>query len=280
MPCVLSELETSGERQLKVLQEMKLSLALLLVSLTCALAHVRRGLSEENDAIGGGHCTTRVPEHEDYEAQKRAQTFANFRKERKGTAYKELSEATRVITVCFHNPQYRFSFLNRLRSDRQVSTEEMQRELDHLNEAFSSASCCDTSLDWCNGECSVDIPIKFVMAKIDGNRNVIGTVNSTSAAGACVTRPRGRRFMRMSVIGFREILIKRRLRVGGANTLNVYYIRAGLLPGFGGRLLGFATFPWDYSKRKKKDGVVIEPKSIVGGSAPYNEGDTLVHEVG
>lgn len=46
-------------------------------------------------------------------------------------------------------------------------------------------------------------------------------------------------------------------------------------------LLGIATFPWDYASDPVMDGVIINPGTVQGGSLPgYDEGDTLVHEVG
>ncbi|MBI1346169.1 zinc metalloprotease [bacterium] len=45
-------------------------------------------------------------------------------------------------------------------------------------------------------------------------------------------------------------------------------------------LLGYAKFPWNQRKSPELDGVVISYDSIPGGLAPYDEGDTAVHEVG
>jgi hypothetical protein len=68
--------------------------------------------------------------------------------------------------------------------------------------------------------------------------------------------------------------MKSALRVGDASTLNVYFVDLG-------GLAGFATFPWSYELEPKDDGVVIDFGTIPGGSVVrYNEGKTLVHEVG
>lgn len=64
-------------------------------------------------------------------------------------------------------------------------------------------------------------------------------------------------------------------RKGECNALNVY---STLLKG---GLLGYANYPNSCSSRNKSDGVVIGYGTVPGGgSAPYNLGDTLTHEVG
>ncbi len=72
--------------------------------------------------------------------------------------------------------------------------------------------------------------------------------------------------------------MKRTLRKGDAGTLNVYFNRPTIAEF---TLLGYATFPQNYKKNPKLDGVVVHVESNKGGDfAPFNRGDTITHEVG
>ncbi len=71
--------------------------------------------------------------------------------------------------------------------------------------------------------------------------------------------------------------MKRSLRRGGADALNVYSVGFTSHPG----LLGYATFPWSYLSDRVNDGVVLYFKSLPGGGlTAYSLGRTLTHEAG
>jgi hypothetical protein len=71
--------------------------------------------------------------------------------------------------------------------------------------------------------------------------------------------------------------MKSNLRQGGKSALNVYFADLSNT-GF----IGYAYYPWDYiGDDISLDGVAIDYRSIPGGSfTNFNEGKTLVHEVG
>lgn len=230
-----------------------------------------------------GACHTHDPNARDYIAAQRATSYARFVAARKQDDDEE-EEETVVIPVCFHNPSYASEFNKFFRGfDRHVSNEAMQQEIDHLNHAYSHRSCCDTALPWCNGECSINVNIRFEVALLNDDRTQLSgqTSNSTRHPAACITREQGHGYMYMDVMfrGGAEKRIKARMRRGNERTLNIYYVRSGTI--VTGQALGFATFPWKYTEQPVLDGVVIEPTAIRGGSKTrFTEGDTTVHEVG
>ena len=69
--------------------------------------------------------------------------------------------------------------------------------------------------------------------------------------------------------------MKQQLNESPATVMNIYCCDLG------DSLLGYAFFPDDYEESSYMHGVVLKYTSLPGGSgAPYNEGDTAVHEVG
>jgi hypothetical protein len=62
-------------------------------------------------------------------------------------------------------------------------------------------------------------------------------------------------------------------RLGGADALNIWLVDF--------KLLGSATFPWDYANNPKIDGIRVHYASLPGGSfANFNLGETATHEAG
>lgn len=124
-----------------------------------------------------------------------------------------------------------------------VSTQQIASQIQVLNDAFSGATG------------GVATPFQF---------NLVGTTYSNNTS-----------WYNAGYGSNAERQMKAALRVGGAETLNIYSWNLG------GGLLGWATFPTDYASDPTYDGVVVLNESLPGGSAaPYNEGDTGTHEVG
>jgi hypothetical protein len=116
-------------------------------------------------------------------------------------------------------------------------------QIDVLNAAYSGATG------------GANTPFRFVPVAVDR------TVNDTWFGASPGTAA--------------EQEMKTALHQGTAKDLNLYTNATG------GGLLGWATFPWDYSGAPLLDGVVVWYASLPGGYAPpYNEGMTAVHEVG
>ncbi|MQA95243.1 MAG: zinc metalloprotease [Streptosporangiales bacterium] len=69
--------------------------------------------------------------------------------------------------------------------------------------------------------------------------------------------------------------MKRELREGGPETLNIY------TADLGGELLGWATLPQRYRGAPEMDGVVVDHRSLPGGAFEgFDLGHTAVHEAG
>jgi hypothetical protein len=162
------------------------------------------------------------------------------------------STETVTIPVAFHV----------LRKDRTVEGGNaplswIEAQIDVMNEAFSGA------------EGGVDTGFRFELASVD-------RTTKASWFKFFYTQGGPPRFFRGS---HKEIQIKKALHEGDASTLNVY---TGALGKF---LLGWAYFPAEFTGDgalpRFFDGVAIDYRTMPGATfGPYDEGDTLVHEVG
>jgi len=152
---------------------------------------------------------------------------------------KQAGGLTRVtIPVAFHVIMRGTSY-----SDGNVPNAQIQAQIDVLNDSYAGRL----------GGAST--PFRFRLVSIDRTVNQ-GWFNLGPGTGG-------------------ERSMKEALRVGGADTLNIYTAK---LTQF---LLGWATFPWSYTSDPEMDGIVVLFSSLPGGTAaPYNEGDTATHEIG
>jgi hypothetical protein len=131
------------------------------------------------------------------------------------------------------------------KAERTRTEQMIDAQLDVLNAAYSGQT----------SDTAADTPFRFALT---------GTTWTVDPTWAQVTP------------GKTEKDMKAALHTGDSETLNVY------AADIGGGLLGWAYFPKGYNNgRDYIDGVVILDESMPGGTvAPYNEGDTLTHEVG
>jgi hypothetical protein len=83
-----------------------------------------------------------------------------------------------------------------------------------------------------------------------------------------------------------ELEMKMSLRKGTYADLNVYFLSSiNCLGGveFGSGVLGYAEWPADDisgTQQEIMDSVLVRADTVPGGRAPFDEGKTLVHEVG
>jgi Pregnancy-associated plasma protein-A len=128
-------------------------------------------------------------------------------------------------------------------ADGNIPDSQIRAQIDVLNESFAGRTG------------GARTPFRFDLVSVDRTENP-GWFNLGPGTGG-------------------ERAMKEALRVGGPDTLNIYSAK---LTQF---LLGWATFPWNYTSDPALDGVVVLFSSLPGGTAaPYNEGDTATHEVG
>lgn len=72
-----------------------------------------------------------------------------------------------------------------------------------------------------------------------------------------------------------DLEFKEKLRKGGLSTLNIYALQPL------DQSLGWSHYPWDAASNIFQDGVIVHQQVLPGGSlVAYNQGKTLVHEVG
>jgi hypothetical protein len=128
-------------------------------------------------------------------------------------------------------------------ADGNIPNSQIKAQIDVLNDAYAGRTG------------GAKTPFRFELVSIDRTENP-GWFNLGPGTGG-------------------ERSMKEALRVGGRDTLNIYSAK---LTQF---LLGWATFPWNYTSDPALDGVVVLFSSLPGGTAaPYNEGDTATHEIG
>lgn len=123
-----------------------------------------------------------------------------------------------------------------------------------------------------------NIPARWIREQMTVlNRSFSGATGGASTGFqfelAGVTRTTNAKWFDLQGVG-EDRAMKRLLKVGGLETLNIY--TADIDP-----YLGYAYLAQDAAKVGELDGVVLHNQSLPGGNfAIYSEGDTAPHEVG
>ena len=112
-----------------------------------------------------------------------------------------------------------------------------------------------------------------------GAQSVDGAQTRFTFYLASYDRVVNRRWRTASIADSAAATYRRSLHVGGAADLNLYV--AAPASAEQGTVLGWSTPPWRVNRNPRVDGVTIHEASMPGGALPYyNQGDTVVHEVG
>ena len=124
-----------------------------------------------------------------------------------------------------------------------------------------------------------NLPASRIAAQMDVLNTSYGGSTGGASTGftfhlAGVTRTTNQRWFNLTGSG-KERAMKRALKVGGPETLNIYTAKLGQ------NLLGYAYLAQDAADVGVLDGVVVHFQTLPGGTFPiYSEGDTATHEVG
>ncbi len=147
-------------------------------------------------------------------------------------------ETIAIIPVMFHVISKGSTY-----EEGEVPDSQLVQQIDYLNNAFSVGT---------NG---ITTPFRFELLGIN--------------------RVRKPEWFTMSPGSQSELDAKAALRVGDAQTLNIYTVNIE------GKILGYTTLPVLYKFLSQYDGMVLNFRSLPGGSFErYNTGNVVVHETG
>ncbi len=205
----------------------------------------------------GGRCQTRMPDLNMQGAiQRRLESFLARQAGSENTRATggESSSGARAAGSVTINVYFHVITDTSGRGD--LSPTQIQRQIDVLNNAFAGLDKERAPEQFSDAvEETAATPFRFVLASTDRTAN-----NS---------------WFNLSQGSTAEAQMKQTLHRGTARDLNIYSANLS------GGLLGWATFPWNYSSAPSRDGVVILYASVPGGGAePFDRGDTATHEVG